>query len=208
MEYQILIVVAVVIVIWQLDKQRRKKEALLFEEYEKVKLSDEAVTKVQTEFEKRLEKNVDLPDGIRGKEAFIYWNHTRAWFGSLIAANRYAETKSDKIKRDWLEYLNLLEEKKTLNFLSLETENDEKRDRYAKEADAAAKKIELIENGVAAAIGKEAIEQLEHTRSRDHGAFDRSGKKPMAPIGYHYFPTSIRPYVEECKRSTPNSLID
>jgi hypothetical protein len=202
MEYLILIVVAVVIVIWRLNKQRDKKEALLFEEYEKAKLSDEAVTKAQTEFEKRLEENADLPDGVRGKEAFIYWNFMRKWFGSLIAVNRYDETKSDKIKRDWLDYLNLLEEKKSLNLLSLEIENDEKRDRYAREADSAAKKIELIENGMVAAIGKEAIEQLEHTRSRDCDAFDRSGKKPMAPIGYHYFPTSIRPYVEECKRST------
>ena len=197
----ILMVVAVVIVIWWFDKQRGKK-VLHFEEDGKAKLSDEAITKIQTEFEKRLEENIDLPDGVRGQEAFIYWNFMRKWFGSLIAANRYDETKSDKIKRDWLDYLNLLEEKKSLNFLSLEIENEGKRDRYAKQADVAAKEIELIENGMAAAIGKEAIEQLEHTRSSDYNAFDRSGKKPISPIGYHYFPTSIRPYVEECKRST------
>jgi hypothetical protein len=200
MKYAILIVVAVVIVLWQLDKQRVKKEALLFEEYEKTKLSDEAITKVQTEFEKRLEENTDLPDGIRGKEAFIYWNLMRNWFGSLIAANRYTETVSDKIKSDWLDYMSLLEEKSTLNFLCAEAENEEKRDRYYEEKDEAAKKIELIENGMAAAIGEGAIEQLEHTRSRDYDAFDRSGKKPIAPIGYRYFPTSIRPYVEECSK--------
>lgn len=202
MEYQILIVVAVVVVMWWFDKQRGKKEAFLFEEYDKAKLSDEAITKVQTEFEKRLEENADLPDGIRGKEAFIYWNLMRKWFGSLIAANRYTETVSDKTKYDWLDYMGLLEKKSTLQFLGAEAENEEKRGLYCKEADAAAKKIELIKNGMAAAIGKEAIEQLEHTRSRDCDAFDRSGEKPMAPIGYHYFPTSIRPYIEECKRST------
>jgi hypothetical protein len=54
-----------------------------------------------------------------------------------------------------------------------------------------------IEDGVAAAIGKEAVAQLEDIRSRKYDAFDRSGRKTMAPIGYHYFPTSIRPYVEE-----------
>lgn len=51
---------------------KEAKKALLFEEYDKANLSDEAIAKVQTEFEKRLEENADLPDGIRGKEAFIY----------------------------------------------------------------------------------------------------------------------------------------
>jgi len=55
----------------------------------------------------------------------------------------------------------------------------------------------VIEDAMAAAIGKEAVAQLEDVRSRKYDTFDRSGKKPVAPIGYHYFPTSIRPYVEE-----------
>jgi hypothetical protein len=57
--------------------------------------------------------------------------------------------------------------------------------------------IKMIEDAMAAAIGEEAVAQLKDVRSKNSDAFDRSGKKPMAPIGYHYFPTSIRPYVEE-----------
>ena len=34
-------------------------------------------------------------------------------------------------------------------------------------------------------------------------AFDRTGKKPIAPLGYHYFPVSIRPYVEELEANGP-----
>jgi hypothetical protein len=86
MEYQTLIVVAVIIIIgWWLDKLSSKKEALLFEKYQKARLSDEAITKVQTEFEKHLEENADLPDGIRGRDAFIYWNLMSKWFSCLIA---------------------------------------------------------------------------------------------------------------------------
>lgn len=205
MGYQTLIVVAFIIIIgWWLDKQRSKKEALLFEKYKKAGLSDEAITKVQTEFEKRLEANTDLPDGIRRRDAFIYWNLMSKWFGSLIAANRYNETVSDKIKSDWLEYMYLLERKNTLQFLSREAENEKEQDIYDMEAYEAAKKIDLIQNGMAAVIGKEAIDQLEYVRSRSYDAFDQSGRKPMAPIGHHYFPTSFSPYVEECKpcRST------
>jgi hypothetical protein len=179
---------------WLDNNQREKKQKLL---YEKAKLSDEAVTKAQMAFEKRLHENTDLPDGIRWQDAFIYWNCMRKWFGILIAAYRYDEKTSDKIKSDWLEYMYLMEDKATFHSLSLETEVEKKRDAYAKEAVEARSKKELIENAFAATIGKKAIEQLEYARSRPHDAFDRSGKKPIAPIGYHYFPTSIRPYNEE-----------
>ena len=53
----------------------------------------------------------------------------------------------------------------------------------------------MIGDGMAVAVGQEAVEA--DVRSRPHDAFDHSGKKPMAPAGFHYFPTSIRPYVEE-----------
>jgi len=50
---------------------------------------------------------------------------------------------------------------------------------------------------VGAVAKQEAVAQLKDVRSRKYDAFDRSGKKPMAPTGFHYFPTSIQPYVEE-----------
>jgi hypothetical protein len=41
------------------------------------------------------------------------------------------------------------------------------------------------------------MEELERVRGSPLDFFDRSGKKPMAPIGYRYRLTSLRPYVEE-----------
>jgi len=199
-EQVLLIVCGVAIVmyiLWKVDQQREYKEKLLSDEWEKKRLSDEGIAKAQAEFEKRLEQEIDLPDGIRGRDAFVNWSLMRTWVASLIAAKRYSDTGSDKLKSDWLEYMGLMDERARLSFLALETENEDQRDKYWEEAHAARSKMTVIEDGVAAAIGKEAVAQLQDVRSRKYDAFDHSGKKPMAPVGYHYFPTSIRPYVDE-----------
>jgi hypothetical protein len=199
-EQVLLIVCGVAIVIyilWRVDQHREHKEKLLSAEWETKRLSDEGIAKAHTEFEKRLEQEIDLPDGIRGRDAFVYWNLMCTWVASVIAAKRYSDTGSDKLRSDWLEYMGLMDERARLNFLAAETENEEKRNEYLEEAHAARRKMTVIEDGVAAAIGQEAVAQLKDVRSRKYDAFDRSGKKPMAPIGYHYFPTSIRPYVDE-----------
>jgi hypothetical protein len=173
---------------WHKTNETKNRERL--EEYERNKLSDESVLKAQLEFEKRLGENIDLPDGIRGKTAFIYCNLMTKWFSSLIAANRYDKAMCKKLKSDWLEYLYLLEHQQTSNFLSLESSDE------TKEAWEERKRYEMIEDGFAAAVGKEAIEELRQVRERSHDAFDRPGRN-IAPAGYHYFPASIRPYTEK-----------
>jgi hypothetical protein len=198
MEQVLLIVCAVAIlgyILWRVDLHREHKERLQFAEHEKQRLSDEA----QVEFEQRLEANVDLPDGIRWRAAFIYWHLMRKWFANLLASARYTGA-SDKLKSDWLEYMALMEERATVDFLWRESSDEEKSDKYGEEAEEARRKITVIEDAMAAAVGQEAVAQLEAARNASHNAFDRSGKKPMAPAGFRYFPTSIRPYVEELKQ--------
>jgi hypothetical protein len=199
-EQVLLIVCAVAILIyilWKVDQHREHKEKLLSAEWEKKRLSDEGIGKAQAKFEKQLEEGIDLPDAIRGRDAFVYWNLMRTWVASLIAAKRYADTGSDKLRSDWLDYMGLMDHRARLDFLAAETESEEERDKYSEEAHTERRKMTAIEDGVAAAIGQEAVALLEDVRSKKYDAFDRSGKKPMAPIGYHYFPTSIQPYVEE-----------
>ncbi len=192
------IVIAVVGVVclfwWQKTNETRKQERL--EEYERNKLSDESVLKAQLEFEKRLDENVDLPDGIRGKRAFIYRNLMAKWFNRLIAANRYDEPMSKKIKSDWMNYLYLIEHQETTNFLSMESSDEGKRSHYSKEAWEEKKQYEMIEDGFATAIGKEAIEELRQIRQKSYDVFDRPGRD-IAPAGYYYFPASLRPYTEK-----------
>jgi hypothetical protein len=193
-----LIVIAVIGVVclfwWQKTNETKKRERL--EEFERNKLSDESVLKAQLEFERRLEENVDLPDGIRGKTAFIYRNLMTKWFSGLIATNRYDEAMCKKLNSDWLEYLYLLEHQQTSNLLSLESSDQSKRASYLQEAWEGRKRYEMIEDGFSAAIGKKATEELRQIREMKYDAFDRSGRN-AAPVGYHYFPASIRPYTEK-----------
>jgi len=175
MEQVLLIVCATAILLyflWKADLHREHNK-LLSDEYAKRRLSDEAVIKAQTEFESRLETNIDLPDGIRGRDAFIYWQLMRKWFASRHASSRHAATESDKIKSDWLDYMHLMEERAILRFLSLGTENEEKRKAYDEEAIEVSRKITMIEDGMAAAVGQEAVAQLEDARRRPHDEFDR-----------------------------------
>jgi hypothetical protein len=196
----IICVVAILFyILWRGDQHREHKLKLLSDEWEKERLSDDAVIKAQTKFESWLEEEIDLPDAIRWRNAFIYWRLMRGWFSSLLASSRYTGA-SDKIKSDWLEYMGLIEQRARVNFLSAETEKEEKSKEYGEEVIELGRKIKLIKDGMAAAVGQKAVAQLEDVRKARHDAFDRSGKKPMAPIGFHYFPTSIQPYVEELRR--------
>ena len=198
MGYSIFILVTslVLLGVW-LDRQKNKKNAIHIAELDKTKLSDESIIKIQGEFERRLQNNVALPDGIHGRQAYIYWNLMRPWFESLISANRYSDNKSEKVRKDLSDYICLLESRETSKYLSLESNNVEARERYGLESNIETKKILMIENGVASAIGKEALEQLEKARGAEYDAFDRTGREPIAPLGYRYFPISINPYIEE-----------
>jgi hypothetical protein len=165
MELLIVCAIAILLYFWL--------KVVVTREYAKRRVSDEAVIKAQTEFERRLETNIDLPDGIRGREAFIYWHLMSKWFASRHASSRHAATESNKIKSDWLDYMQLMDERAILRFLSLGTENEEKRKAYDEEAIEVSRKITMIEDGMAAAVGQEAVAQLEDARRRPHDEFDR-----------------------------------
>jgi hypothetical protein len=195
MEQVLLIVCATAILLyflWKADLHREHNK-LLSDEYAKRRLSDEAVIKAQTEFESRLETNIDLPDGIPRRDAFIYWHLMRKWFAGLLASSRCTATASDKIKSDWLDYMHLLEERAILRFLSL-TKDEEKRKVYDEKAVEVSRKIAMIEDGMAAAVGQKAVAQLEDARRRPHDAFDR---KADGFYRLSLFSTSIKPCVEK-----------
>jgi hypothetical protein len=137
--------------LWKAYLYRERNLKLLSDEYAKTRLSDEAVIKAQTEFERRLGTNIDLHDGIRWRDAFIYLHLMRKWFASVLASSRCTATASDKIKSDWLDYMQLMEERAILRFLSL-TEDEEKRKVYDEEAIEVSRKITMIEDGHGLAV--------------------------------------------------------
>jgi hypothetical protein len=181
---------------WWLNWIDTKKQKVQAEEWERHRLSDDNVIKQQLEFEERLEQNVDLPDGVCGKQAFIYRNLVRTWFRVLIAKHQYDEPVAKNIKLDWLNYMYLLEHQRTTSFLSAETDDKERRETYAKEAWEQKLQYETIEDAFAASMGNHAIKQLQQIRQRKHSAFDRPGRN-IAPVGFQYFPASFNPYSEK-----------
>lgn len=198
MEILLLIFAAVAIAIWWL-RFRAGRTASGPNTAGASSLSEPELARLQANFERRLASDCDLPDGIRGRDAYMYWNLMRNWFDRLIAANRYDDEYATKLRNDWFEYIQLLPRAKTARFLALETNNEAKVVTYDQEAETASRSIESIQNAFAAAIGAEAMEELREVRRRDADAFDRSGRGPMAPMGHHYFPVSICPYIEECQ---------
>jgi len=160
-------------------------------------LSDEDVATAQSAFERRLEGDSDLPEAILWGDAYIYWQLMSQWYRSLIEKHRSDNESAAKLRNDWVNYLRCLETLKTGAFLSGKA--DRKRDLYGSEAEQSWRAKVAIEDGFAAAIGDEAVQLLRRVRAVNHNAFDRSGKKPMAPDGYYYSPITFSPYVEELK---------
>lgn len=162
-------------------------------------ITEQKLAQLQTDFERRLTSCSDLPDGIRGRDAFTYWTCMSKWFDRLIAENRYDTELTEKLRQDWFEYIKLLPSAKTARFLALETSDEAKAEIYSQQAESAVRSIKRIEDAFASAIGSDAVELLRQIRSRDADSFDRSGRKPIAPEGHHYFPVSISPYAEQCQ---------
>ena len=179
------------------EEKERERFTEMGRRWNEERLSDEGIATAQAEFEKGLVENLDLPDAVDGREAFTYWHCMAPWFSKLDPASRYDEAKFKRIRSDWLEYMSLLGSSSTLSFLSAESSDEKKRQEYWDRFDAERKKLRGIENAFAAAIGEDAIEHLEIVRSRSYDAFDRSGRKPIAPFGFHYSMASIHPYRQE-----------
>jgi hypothetical protein len=160
-------------------------------------LSDEDLAIAQSAFERRLESDNDLPDTIVWGDAYIYWQLMSKWSRTLLAKHRNNDKLAAKLRNDWLDYLHCLESLKTGDILSGKANH--KRDLYGSEAEQSWRTKVAIEDAFATAIGDEAVHLLRRVRAANHNAFDRSGKKPMAPDSYYYSPVSFSPYVEELK---------
>lgn len=198
MEYLLVIFAVLVLTVWWLKSRSSRNTTSTSTKVVTNTLSELELTRLQMNFEQRLASGGDLPDGIRGKDAYIYWNLMRNWFEKLIAANRYDDEHANKLRRDWCDYIQLLPRVKTAQFLARETNNKAKAATYEQDAESALRSIELIQHAFALAIGAEAMEELREVRGKSPNAFDRSGRRPMAPDGHYYFPVSISPYKEEC----------
>ncbi len=209
MDYFILIIVGLAVAAWWLKFRLGRKATTASIEAEKSTLSELELAQLQMDFENRLRNDADLPDGIRGRDAYIYWNLMRNWYEKLIAENRYDDEYAKKLRSDWRDYIQLLPRAKSAQFLANQTNDEVRVKTYERDIESALRSIELIQNAFAAAIGVEATEELREVRGKSQNAFDRSGLKPMALDGYYYCPVSLNPYIEECRlvKAIPDNLV-
>ena len=198
MNYLIVVIAVIIGIIWWFKYRTNYGVVNALSAADKNEVSDTELTLRQTNFERRIVEEQDLPDGIRGKQAYIYWNLMRNWFVQLNAAYRY-DAKALQLRLDWCDYIDLIHRTSTSRYLALESDNEDKAAVYYEEVKLSSQRIEFIENAFAAVIGVEAIEELHKVKNREAGAFDRSGTQPIALIGHHYFPVSLNPYVEKCQ---------
>lgn len=149
----------------------------------KNEIKEETVFKRQTEFEKKLQETY-LPDAISGIEIYIYKNLMSVWYDKLSSENRYNNEMIQKLRNDWLDYMSALEDRSTYNFLSLEAEKPEEQDSFREDHINASRKSFAIEEAFAAAVGKEAIDELARIRGLDFSSFDNNGN--LAPDGFKF----------------------
>jgi len=174
-------IVIIVAVVWFVVAHFQKKGASV--STPKNDITEEVVFGAQNRFEKNLE-NVDLPDAIGGRETYIYRNLMTGWFNKLSGQNRYNSLMTQQLRSDWLDYMSSLSDRSTYNFLSLEAKDDKGQEMYREQHVTASRKAFAIEDAFAAAVGKDAIDELARVRTRDFFSFNRHGE--MAPEGSAY----------------------
>ncbi len=183
-------IVVIIVVVWWLASRPKKTPPIsnVQEEPEKEEaVSEESVFNIQSKFEKKLHDEVDFPDAIRGVEIYIYQHLMRPWYAKLAGENRYNDEMTKKLRRDWLDYMGAVEDRSTYNYLSLEfwdEKEPKKSDDYRDQHILASRKMFAIEDAFAAAVGKEAVEELNHVRKLDWNQFDKFGNR--APDGSEY----------------------
>jgi len=153
-------------------------------------IEEEAVFKIQTEFERKLEYTL-LPDAISGNEIYIYQNLMLPWYNKLSSENRYNDVMTKKLRNDWLNYMSALEDRSTYNYLSLEVEKKEEKDCYWDKHVVASRKAFAIEAAFASAVGKEAIDELTRIRQLNLSSFNSNGE--LAPEGFCFIGEKLLP---------------
>ena len=177
----------IIIAVWFVSKEhymRQVDNTPLKVEFLPVKkeITEQTVLEAQTKFEKKM-KDVYLPDAISGKEIFIYQHFMSVWYAKFSAEDRYDDEMIQKLRTDWLTYLEALREKAKFYYLAVESGERPKAETYRTEYEIASKKVITIEDAFAKAIGENAEGKLAYIRSLDDlSAFTKEGE--LVPEGY------------------------
>lgn len=187
-------VVIIIIVVWYLANRSKKSDSVFttakaVEKEPEAKISEETVFSVQARFERKLADEIDFPDGIRYFPVYVYKNVMKVWYKELSGTNRYNDEMTQRLRSDWIDYMNAIEDRETYRYLYMETSDEkesEKTKEYHHKAYLAGQKMTAIEDGFASSIGKDAVEELKRLRglNDNHSKFDKFGN--LAPEGFEF----------------------
>ena len=173
-------------------ERRKKQQNDLWNELNAQKWnSDDYVVSQITQFEVDLRRNKDLPDAVRGVDAYVFRYLMRDWFSELIARHRHNDDLARRLRQDMAEYMESLSHSRTASFLSFESRTEEARTKYEAEFGNLRKKFLIIEQSFALQIGRDAPETLKESRDAPHGRYDDDGTP--APPGYRYLLNRLVP---------------
>jgi hypothetical protein len=153
-------------------------------EADRRRLSEDGVAKTQARFEEQLQSERFLPGGVHGRDLYIYRALMSGWYTHLSAANCHDTCKLEKIRADWLTYMELVQTQVAIGLLALKASDQSQRDAYAVEFAQIRLRRLAIEDGFAHAVGPEAIEILGGIREKRGDDFSLDGR--LAPDGYSF----------------------
>jgi len=183
-----IILIVVLAILW-ISKQHRSTDSTgnnnqILEKNNVENIEEETVFKIQSNFEEKLQETY-LPDSIGRQEIYIYKNLMRPWYDKLSSKDRYDDAMIQKLRNDWIDYMNALGDRSTYNYLSLEAEKKEDENSYRNDHIIASRKVFTIENAFASVIGNKEKEKLARIRGLNFSAFNRNNGD-IAPDGFEF----------------------
>jgi hypothetical protein len=108
-----------------------------------------------------------MPDALSPKMQRVYYECMSPWFISLLAKYRYDKAMSLKLKSDFIEYMECIQDFPSVLFMVGETHDAESaQDHWAGRLDTLSDKQRLIEEAFATLIGDGALKKLGEIKKR------------------------------------------
>jgi hypothetical protein len=134
------------------------------------KLTDEKIIRREKQFEQHFGSN--LPDVPSARELYIYQSMMRPWFHKLSARHRYDDERVGKLRDDWYDYLEAVDERSLSHWLCWESSGQESHS-HRNDAQLADRKAFLIEEAFSVAIGDFAVRELSQVRKLERSDFEQ-----------------------------------
>jgi len=204
-------IIVIGVIIWFIyvhNKEKSQQNISVTTEEKDAVISEETGFKVQSEFEDKITNEIDFPNAISGDEIYIYRNLMHPWFDKLTAQYRYDEKMTQKLRNDWLDYMDAVDDRSTCNYLFMESEDKKKSEKYWEDHVTASRKMFAIQDAFANAIGVDAVSELKKVKEvKEMGFISINRYGELAPEGFKWDLGSRELIAIKEKKKTPESNI-